>query len=62
MSDKEGYQAIKFYFETSSGPGHIIVGVPPGADLDKVEEQLLHGLSDMYQEISVTSYEIIQKH
>lgn len=56
------YQAVKFYFDTSKGPGHITVGVPHGADLEDVKEQLLHGLSDMYKEISVTSYEVIQKH
>ncbi len=59
---KEEYQTIKFYFETSQGPGNVTVAVGNDISIQEAEDKLLDVFNGCYKEVSIVDYEIIKKH
>lgn len=51
---------VKFFFETSSGPGDVTAALNKGMTIDDAKQMLLTQFNGHYKSIEITRYEIIQ--
>lgn len=53
-------RSVKFFFETSSGPGHVTAMVNKGISIADAKSQLLAHMDGLYDTIKIVKYEIIE--
>jgi len=51
---------VKFYFETSKGPGHVTSMVNKGISISDAKSHLLVVFEGCYDSIEIVKYEIIE--
>lgn len=51
---------VKFYFETSNGPGYISAVVGKGVPISNAKTQFMAQLSEAYKSVEITKYEILE--
>jgi len=55
----DSIRSVKFYFETSNGPGHVTAMVNRGVSIAQAKEQLLAAMTGLYDSIKIVRYEIL---
>jgi len=53
-------RVVKFFFETSNGPGHVTAMVDKGISIADTKAQLLEAFEGLYDSIKITKYEILK--
>ena len=56
----ESIRLVKFYFETSNGPGYISAVVGKGISIDNAKEQFMAKLGEAYNQVEILKYEILE--
>ena len=55
----KNYQKVKFFFETSNGPGEVTVAIGSDTTVEEAEQQLLEVFTPLYKEIKVLAHILI---
>jgi len=56
----DNVREVKFYFETSKGPGSVTTLVNKGVSIESAKANLLKTFEGCYQSIEIVKYEMIR--